>query len=133
MTSLYGRQLIEDYGDRPNKAWLEALSSMTPREAALGYKACKASGDNWSPKLPLFIKRVSDALKSQAPQRYPGGQDTTDPKLQSYAQQSRAIAAGVLPEPDTSRMERLKKAKHAGQAAVQEMQSSLLNKGAKRR
>lgn len=65
MFSLYGRRWYEEYGETITVIWANELMSMTPTEAAMGWKACKESGDTHPVTLPLFLQRVSDALKAE--------------------------------------------------------------------
>ncbi len=73
MRQLYGRAWFQDHGENllpteatsGNLAWRKSLESMTPNEAALGWKACGNSGDTKPCTLPQFVKRVSDALRAR--------------------------------------------------------------------
>ena len=69
MRQLYGRRWITEHGERisENLAWRKALESMTPDEAALGWKACRDSGDEHPCTLPMFLGRVSAALRAAKP------------------------------------------------------------------
>lgn len=68
MSALYGRSWVQDHGEDINgdtcTLWRAELMSMTPAEAALGWKACKASGDTRPCNMPMFTKRVSEALRA---------------------------------------------------------------------
>lgn len=65
MTGLYGRSWRTEHGDTLPAVWRAQLESMTPEEAALGWKACRASGDTRPCTLPQFMARVSEALKAK--------------------------------------------------------------------
>ena len=47
--------------------WRRELLSMTPDEAALGWKACKDSADTKPCTLPSFMYRVKCALQASKP------------------------------------------------------------------
>lgn len=66
MGALYGRQWYSEHGPNP-ESWATELASMTPNEAALGWKACRASGDAYPCNVPTFVKRVNDALSAKRP------------------------------------------------------------------
>lgn len=65
MKALYGKRWTDEWGPEPHPLWRSELESMTPAEAAMGWRACRNSGDNWPPTLPVFVKRVTEALKAQ--------------------------------------------------------------------
>ena len=67
MRHLYGKRWEQEHGPEINHAWRSALMSMTPEEAALGYKQCMRSGDEHPCTLPAFLYRVSQALAMQKP------------------------------------------------------------------
>lgn len=68
MKDLYGEKpWTEKHGETMNKVWRAELMSMTPQEAALGWRACKSSGDEFPCNLPTFIARVKNALASRRP------------------------------------------------------------------
>ena len=67
MTGLYGRNWMTEHGDEMPAVWRAELMSMTPDEAALGWKACKASGDAKPPTLPQFVYRVKYAIQANKP------------------------------------------------------------------
>ena len=67
MRHLYGKRWEQEHGAEINHAWRNALLSMTPEEATLGYKACMKSGDEHPCTLPAFVYRVKCALLSNKP------------------------------------------------------------------
>ncbi len=71
MLGLYGLTWTREHGEDilgdACTVWRNELMSMKPSEAALGYQACRNSGDCYPCTIPMFIKRVSDALRSRAP------------------------------------------------------------------
>lgn len=67
MTELYGSDWKNKNGPVMPDLWKAELMSMTPNEAALGWNACKASGDTRPCNLPMFTRRVSEALASRRP------------------------------------------------------------------
>lgn len=66
MSALYGKRWTDEWGPEPHPLWKSELSSMTPAEAAIGWRACRASGDQWPPTLPVFLDRVKAGLKEHA-------------------------------------------------------------------
>lgn len=70
MRALYGHRWTQEWGPELHPLWERELRSVTPDEAALGWRACRKSGDEWPPTLPVFFNRVSEALKWQ--QRHDG-------------------------------------------------------------
>lgn len=67
MAGLYGQRWFKDYGLEPSESWVMELASMTPEEAALGWKACRESGDAHCCTVPKFTMRVKEALASRRP------------------------------------------------------------------
>lgn len=65
MKEIYGQRWIEEYGSEPGPAWRSSLGSMTPQEAGLGWRACRDSGDVHPVTLPVFLRRVSEAIKAR--------------------------------------------------------------------
>ncbi len=92
MGGLYGSRWYQEHGEDIHSpacaVWRAELASMTPSEAAAGWRACKASGDSRPCTIPQFVRRVSEALKSQV-----------QPPVHR-----------VLPEPKAKRQERAAKA-----------------------
>lgn len=64
---LYGRSWRTEHGDYMSPVWRAGLMSMTPDEAALGWKACKSSGDTKPCTFPQFVDRVKSAITSSRP------------------------------------------------------------------
>jgi len=68
MMDLYGEKpWTERHGETMNKVWRASLLSMTPAEAAMGWRACRSSGDAFPCNVPTFVARVKNAIASRRP------------------------------------------------------------------
>ncbi len=88
MGGLYGSRWYKEHGADINSPactiWRNELLTMSPEEAAMGWRACKRSGDEFPCTMPQFTKRVLDAICAR----------------------KRPNVHKALPEPGTKRKER---------------------------
>jgi len=54
-TEFYGRGFLTEFGELPNKSWIEALGQLSPQDVERGVKASQSSGSDFAPRLPRFL------------------------------------------------------------------------------
>ena len=71
---MYGRAFFENYGDTPNKAWRDVLTSLTFDDVSRGLERC-ATEQEWVPSVARFFelcrKPVTQAAHMPAPKALP--------------------------------------------------------------
>lgn len=130
MTAVYGTRWVETYGSEPDAVWRAELASMTPAEAAMGWRACKAADDTYVPTMGKFLSRVKTALQTQK-QRTDIYQalppiETTSPAVLGAWEQAKAQAGKAREDVDVARLERA--LGRTGVVRVQQMRRVVLRR-----
>lgn len=127
MTAVYGTRWVDTYGSEPNAVWCAELASMTPAEAAMGWRACKAADDDYVPTMGKFLSRVKTALQTQK-QRTETYQALPSPESSPEAldawKRGKAEAGKAREDVDVARLERALGRK--GVVRVQQMRRTVL-------